>query len=274
MLAAERHAAILGELEMRPAVRVSGLSLRLGVSEMTVRRDIDVLAAAGSLQRVHGGATRRLSATEAGFSVNSGRQGAAKRAIAAAAAALVLPGMTIAVTGGTTTFELARHLVRVADLTVITNSLPFAEELHRLRPPTDSPGPAPRRQVLLTGGERTPLEALVGPLATAAIRGLHADLCFMGAHGVDVKAGITTPNLAEASTNQSFAEQCGQLLILADSTKFDVVSLARITGLDAVAGIITDSSPDPLYAARTAITTPLTEPGLHPIDQSSEEDTP
>lgn len=248
MLATERHAAILGELETRPAVRVSDLSLRFGVSEMTVRRDIDALVAAGSLQRVHGGATRRLSALEAGFSVNSARQGTSKRAIAAAAAALVLPGMTIAVTGGTTTFELARHLVQVDELTVITNSLPFAEELHRLRPTSDDPGPARRQQVLLTGGERSPSEALVGPLATATVRALHADLCFMGAHGVDAAAGISTPNLAEASTNQSFAEQCGQLLIVADSTKFGVVSLARIVGLEAVATIITDNPPvDPRY---------------------------
>ncbi|WP_035772212.1 DeoR/GlpR family DNA-binding transcription regulator [Arthrobacter sp. Br18] len=275
MLAAERHAAILGALRTRPAVRVSDLSVRFGVSEMTVRRDIDVLVAAGSLHRVHGGATRRLSALEAGFSVNSGRQATAKRAIAAAAAALVLPGMTVAVTGGTTTFELARHLVLVDDLTVITNSLPLAEELHRLRPPPDAAGSAPRQQVLLTGGERSPSEALVGPLAITAIRALHADLCFMGAHGVDAAAGISTPNLAEASTNQSFAGQCGSLLILADTTKFGVISLARVVGLDAVAGVVTDSPPaDPRYAALADLTVASTQPSDQPSDQTIKKATP
>ena len=134
MLAAERHAAILERLSGQPAVRVSGLAVALGVSEMTVRRDIDTLEARGALVRVHGGAVRpgSLSSVEAGFDANRTRAGEAKRQIAATAVSLLAPGMTVSVTGGNTTFALAPLLGRVKGLTVITNSLPLADELFRL----------------------------------------------------------------------------------------------------------------------------------------------
>lgn len=262
MLAAERHAAILDHLTRQPAVRVSGLAVALGVSEMTVRRDIDTLEARGALVRVHGGAVRpgSLSSVEAGFEANRTRGGEAKRRIAAAAASLLAPGMTVSITGGTTTFALAPLLPRIPGLTVITNSLPLADELHRLR--GASPGDtAP--QVLLSGGQLTPSKALVGPLATGAIASLRADLCFMGAHGVDAEAGITTPNLAEADTNQAFARTCGQLVVLADATKIGVVSLARVSALDAAAALVTDRQPDDRYAALTRILSdPVPDPHL------------
>ncbi|MHA7239401.1 DeoR/GlpR family DNA-binding transcription regulator [Arthrobacter sp. TMS1-12-1] len=252
MLAAERHAAILERLSGQQAVRVSGLAVALGVSEMTVRRDIDTLEARGALIRVHGGAVRpgSPSSVEAGFDVNRTRAGTAKQQIAATAASLLAPGMTVSITGGSTTFALAPLLSRTPGLTVITNSLPLADELFRLSAAALSDA-APR--VLVTGGELTPSKALVGPLATGTIASLRADLCFMGAHGVDADAGITTPNLAEADTNRAFARTCGRLVVLADATKTGVVSLARVATLDAVAALITDRHPGAGYAALTRI---------------------
>lgn len=249
MLAADRHAAILGVLRLQRTVRVTELADRLGVSEMTIRRDIDGLAAAGALQKVHGGAASRtaLSALEPGFGANADQRIDAKKAIASAAAGIIEPEMTIALTGGTTTYRLVEHLS--GPLTVVTNSLPAAEELHRRGPSGIT--------VLLTGGERSPSEALVGPLATATIRSLNVDLCFMGTHGVDADAGVTTPNLAEAETNRAFAEQCGRLVILADATKIGTVSLAHIAALDSVGCLITDTEPtDPRYAERTTLLVP------------------
>lgn len=262
MLAAERHAAILERLADQSAVRVGDLSLALGVSEMTVRRDIDTLESRGALVRVHGGAVRpgSLTSVEAGFEANRVRAGQAKQAIAVAAVSLLAPGMTVSITGGTTTYALAPLLTRVRDLTVITNSLPLADELHRLR--TTSPvGDAP--QVLLSGGQLTPSKALVGPLATSAIASLRADVCFMGAHGVDSAAGITTPNLAEADTNRAFLRTCGTLVVLADASKIGVVSLARVAGLEAATALVTDQQPAAEYAALTRILCdPVPDPDL------------
>lgn len=246
MLAADRHAAILAKLGVQRTVRVSELADSLGVSEMTIRRDIDGLDAVGALRKVHGGATSRtaLNALEPGFGANADQRTDAKESIAATAATLIQPGMTLALTGGTTTYRLVEHLS--GPLTVLTNSLPAADKLHRTAPPGVS--------VLLTGGERSPSEALVGPIATSTVRSFNVDICFMGAHGVDASAGITTPNLAEADTNRAFAEQCGRLVVLADSTKFGTVSLARIAGVDQVSCIVTDSRPsDPRYTLTTSV---------------------
>lgn len=278
MLAAERRAEILERLTQQPAVRVSGLAEALGVSEMTIRRDIAVLEARGALVRVHGGAVRpgSLSSVEPGFEANAMRGREAKQQIAVVAASLLAPGMTVSVTGGTTTYALAPLLVRVPGLTVITNSLPLADELHRLRGATPGNGAA---QVLLSGGQLTPSKALVGPIATSTIAALRADLCFMGAHGVDATAGITTPNLAEADTNRAFAHSCGRLVVLADATKIGVVSLARVVALDAAAALVTDRRPEVEYAALTRILCdPVPDPhlsddpsGSHPHDSHPEE---
>ncbi|WP_104104776.1 DeoR/GlpR family DNA-binding transcription regulator [Arthrobacter sp. 08Y14] len=262
MLAAERQAAILDRLDRQSAVRVSDLALNLRVSEMTVRRDIDSLEARGALVRVHGGAVRSgsLSSVEPGFEANRTRSSEAKQRIAQTAVSLLAPGMTVSVTGGTTTYALAPLLSAVPGLTVITNSMPLANELHRLQAAAPH-GSAP--EVLLAGGQLTPSQALVGPLATRTISSLRADLCFMGAHGVDAAAGITTPNLAEAETNAAFAGNCGRLVLLADATKIGIVSLARVAPLDAAAALVTDRSPGAEYSALTRILTdPVSDPHL------------
>lgn len=265
MLAAERQAAIMDRLDRHSAVRVSDLALNLGVSEMTVRRDIDSLDARGALVRVHGGAVRpgSLSSVEPGFEANRTRSSEAKQRIAQTAVSLLTPGMTVSVTGGTTTYALAPLLSAVPGLTVITNSMPLANELHRLRATAHHAaaphGSAP--EVLLSGGQLTPSQALVGPLATRTVASLRADLCFMGAHGVDAAAGVTTPNLAEAETNTAFAGNCGRLVLLADATKIGVVSLARVAPLDAAAALVTDQAPGAEYSGLTRILLePVTDP--------------
>jgi len=195
MLAAQRHKLIVEEIRRQGAVRVSELTELLSVSEMTIRRDLDALAAAGLLEKVHGGATTRggLSAEEPGFEAKSHRQLREKEAIAHAAAQLVEPGQSIGLTAGTTTWRLAHHLAHVPDLTVVTNSIQVANVLHRET--------RPDLTVVLTGGVRTPSDALVGPIALTAIRSLHLDVLIMGVHGVTADVGLTTPNLLEADTD-------------------------------------------------------------------------
>lgn len=241
MLAPERQRHILARLHRREAVRIPDLAAALQVSEMTIRRDIDALDAAGSLQKVHGGAMALTGpgSVEPAFDANAARHTGAKTAIASAAAALVRPKMTIALTGGTTTFHLAQQLRDVPALTIVTNSLRVADVFG---------ADAADTTVILTGGERTPSEALVGPVATGAIRSLHVDACFMGVRGIHPRYGLTSPNLQEADTNRAFVASANRLVVVADASKFGTVALAAIAGMTAVDTLVTDRAPDdPAY---------------------------
>jgi DeoR/GlpR family transcriptional regulator of sugar metabolism len=234
MLAGQRQLLILEEVRLRGAVRVAELTELLDVSDMTVRRDLDVLAGAGLVDKVHGGATApgRLSTEEPGFEAKSHRQLDEKEAIARAAAALIEPGQAVGLTAGTTTWRLAHHLTDISDLTVVTNSIQAANVLHRER--------RPDLTVILTGGVRTPSDALVGPIAATTLRSLHVDVLFMGVHGMTADAGFTTPNLLEAETDQAFVASAERVVVTADHTKWGVRGLSRIARLEEVSTLVTD----------------------------------
>ena len=240
MLATQRRHRILQELQASGTVRVADLAGVLGVSEMTVRRDIDTLDAEGQLLRVHGGATRTgsFSAIEPEFVSKSAQETEAKRAIAADALSLLRPDMTLLISGGTTTYEFARLLPRDLGLTVATNSIMVA---NALIPGPHTPGERGGIRTLVLGGQRTPSEALVGPVTMHAMENLRADLCFMGVHGIDPEAGITSPNLLEAEVNAAMIAASGALVVLADSSKYGVVGLAGIAPLTSIGTLITDS---------------------------------
>ena len=191
MLAAQRRGRILSELSRDGTVRVTDLVELLGVSDMTVRRDLVALHREGLLEKVHGGAlaVAEPSSSEPGFAAKSVQRRREKEAvIAAAAAELVHPGMAIAGVG-------PYHPDARADRAPGSHPRPHrrdqlgrvADVLHRTGEPTTS--------VLLTGGLRTPSDALVGPVAVSSLRSLHVDAFFMGVHGMDVRAGFSTPNL-------------------------------------------------------------------------------
>jgi DeoR/GlpR family transcriptional regulator of sugar metabolism len=233
MLARQRQELILDAVRTTGGARVSELVERLGVSDMTVRRDIEVLATRGLVTRVHGGATAAGSSVdEPGFAAKSGLHTAAKQAIAAAAAALIEPGASVALSAGTTTHAVASALLTVPRLTVVTNSLRVAEVLHE--------SPRGDLTVVLTGGERTPSDALVGPVAVAALRRLHVDWLLMGVHGMDAEAGFTTPNLVEAETNRALVASARRVAVVADNSKWGVVGLSTIATLDEVDVVVTD----------------------------------
>jgi DeoR/GlpR family transcriptional regulator of sugar metabolism len=244
-LAAQRRAAILDRVGELGAVRVRDLVQTLGVSDMTIRRDLEALARRGLVAKVHGGATavRPHTTDEPGFLAKSTQYQHEKEAIAAAAARLVLPGTAVALSAGTTTWTLALRLVDVADLTVVTNSIPVAEVLAQT--------PRPDRTVILTGGIRTRSDALVGPLAVAAIRSLNVDQAFLGVHGMSMQTGYTSPNVLEAETDRALVEAARHCVVLADHTKWDTIGLASIAPLSAADLLITDAALD--ASARAAL---------------------
>ncbi|MEU6309179.1 DeoR/GlpR family DNA-binding transcription regulator [Streptomyces chartreusis] len=241
LLAEQRRALILDEVRRRGGVRVNELTRKLGVSDMTVRRDLDALARQGVLEKVHGGAVPVVEASthEPGFEAKSGLELTAKEDIARAAAELVAPGSAIALSGGTTTFALAHQLVDVPDLTVVTNSVRVADVFHAAQRTT-----GPRQgaaTVVLTGGVRTPSDSLVGPVADQAIAALHFDVLFLGVHGISVEAGLSTPNLAEAETNRRLVQSARRVVVVADHTKWGVVGLSSFAALEQVDTLVTDA---------------------------------
>lgn len=235
MLGRQRQAFILERIRQDGAVRVADLVRDLGVSDSTIRRDLEELHERELLEKVHGGATALAGSAlfEPGFAAKSVLQQGEKDAIADAAASLVKPGTAIAVSAGTTTHAIARRLTDVVGLTVVTNSIRVADVL------TDTG--RSDQTIILTGGVRTPSDALVGPFAVSAIRSVHVDLVFMGVHGMDLHSGFTSPNLLEAETNRALIEAGRRLIVVADHTKWGVVGLSSIARLEQADVLITDT---------------------------------
>ena len=237
MLARHRQSLILQTVRSDGSARVSDLTQRLGVSDMTIRRDLEVLARDGLVEKVHGGAVLpgTPSSHEPGFEAKLVLERPEKTAIARAAASMVTPGTAIALAAGTTTFALAQCLLDVPGLTIVTNSLRVTNLFSGMRGPDGTAD-----GVVLTGGVRTPSDALVGPIADRTIRSLHFDLLFLGCHGFDPNAGLTTPNLAEAETNRTFIRVARRTVVLADHTKWGLVSLSSFASLNEVDVLVTD----------------------------------
>ncbi|MFJ6755948.1 DeoR/GlpR family DNA-binding transcription regulator [Streptomyces sp. NPDC091273] len=238
-LAHQRRAFILDAVRRDGTVRVADLVGQLGVSDMTIRRDLDALARRGAVEKVHGGAvaTAGASAHEPGFDAKSDLEAAAKAAIADTAAGLVEPGSVVALSGGTTAYAVATRLLGVPRLTIVTNSLPVADLVRAAD--RDGAGAAPT--LLLTGGSPTPSAALVGPLADLVIGSLHVDLLVLGAHGVTEEAGLTTPNLTEAQTNRALVASARRIAVVADHSKWGVVGLSGFAALDRADWFVTDA---------------------------------
>jgi DeoR/GlpR family transcriptional regulator of sugar metabolism len=235
MLARQRQALILERVREDGAVKVADLVRELGVSDMTVRRDLEILDERGLLEKVHGGATSIGGSAlfEPGFALKMTLQQSEKDAIADAAAAFVEPGMAIAISAGSTTYALAQRLARMPGLTVVTNSVRVADVLYQ-------DGLADQT-IIMTGGVRTPSDALAGPFAVAALRTVHVDLVFVGVHGMDPHSGFTCPNLLEADTDRALIEAGRRLVVVADHSKWGVIGISSIARLDQADVLVTDA---------------------------------
>ncbi|MGY0390357.1 DeoR/GlpR family DNA-binding transcription regulator [Nocardioides sp. WG-D5] len=218
-------------------VSIAEVESALGVSAATARRDIGHLADQRLVTRTHGGATALGSAYELPLQYKIGRQAEAKRAIAAAVADLLVPGETVALNGGTTTSEVARSIGRHPDLaeddsiTVVTNALNIAYELS-IRPNVN---------IVVTGGAaRTQSYELVGPLSEGVLSKINIDTAILGVDGISTRAGLTTIHPAEAKISADFIAAAQRTIVVADSTKLEHPTFARIRDLDSVSMLVTD----------------------------------
>lgn len=237
MLVSERRKHIVELLEQNSSVSVPQLSERFEVSEMTVRRDLRALEKEGVLKRVHGGAVNnRGRGYEPPFRLRVGEQAAAKQAIGRAAAELVLDGHSIALDVGTTTLEVARALNSKHNLTIVTSSLPIANEITSAFSLTTDV-----RLILAGGVVRAGELSLIGNIAERTYRELFVDIAFLGVGGISTTDGLTEYNLEDARVKQSLLQSAQQIVVVADSSKFERTTFALIAPLSVADIIITDS---------------------------------
>lgn len=241
MYPVERRDALVKLLSEKGFVSIRDLAVQLDVSEITIRRDLKVLQRQGAVERVVGGGQVTKSASEPPFINKRVLQQVEKAHIAGRALDLIESGMTIGLSAGTTTWTIAGQIKPNGDnlqnLTFVTNSTNIAIAL-QANGWTD---------IHLTGGQfRTPSDALVGPLAEESARKFHVDLLFLGAHGVDLSAGISSPNLQEASIHRIFMDRAESVVLVFDHTKWGIRSLAHVATLEEVDVIVTDPLPSNL----------------------------
>lgn len=222
---------------------IRDLAVELGVSEMTVRRDLRFLQEKGLIDRVQGGGEMNHSSHEPAFLAKRLLQQPAKSAIAKKALSFIEPEMTLGFSAGTTTWEIAKRVHGFSKLTFVTNSTNIALELHQ----NDG------QNIILTGGNfRTASDALVGPFAEQIAGQLHTDILFLGVHGLDLGYGFSTPNVQEAAIDRILLHNSSKVIVVMDHTKWNVVALAKIAEITEVDAIITDKHPDGLLLADQA----------------------
>lgn len=234
-LGPERERLIL-ELLGNNARSISELSEKVGVSEATIRRDLDSLETQGLLKRVHGGAAiSGPGRREPLFHEKTEIRAEEKKDIAAKALELIGDSETVFIDGGSTALALARLLDSKKNLIVVTNSLMAAAEL------MESP-----HKLIIVGGEfRALSRTLVGPLTSHIISSLRIDKAFLGTIGFTVEDGISTTDPAEAYTKELIMKRSAKVIVLADSGKIGVPSFARSGGISDINTLITDPGVTP-----------------------------
>lgn len=249
----ERWNALLDLVAAHGHLNVAGAAQALGVSEATIRRDLDQLAEQRMLTRTRGGAISSSQLTyDLPLLYKTARNAPEKQLIGQAAAALITPGSTVALNGGTTTLEVARALVSRGEprdgqsggaITVVTNALSIAGEL----------AVRPQVKLVVTGGVARPeSHELIGPLATYVLNDLTFDWAILGVDAVDAVAGATAHHEGEASINRLMTQRAQRVAIVADSSKLGKRAFARVCGIDEIDVVVTDAVADTPAAAALA----------------------
>ncbi len=231
-LKVERQALIRHLVQDQGRVTVPELSSRFGVSEATIRRDLEQLHGWGWVRRTHGGAVRfARAASEPPMPHRIPEQHEEKRRIGSAAAQMIRGGETIFLGSGTTVLEIARALPDSLNLRIITNSLAIVNEL----------AGRPQIELIVIGGMFRPSElSMVGHIAEQAIHELRADRVFMGIRAIDAAYGLANDFLPETMTDRAILGIAPQVVVVADHTKFGRVSSNLVAPATAAHVIITD----------------------------------
>ena len=244
MLAEQRFEVILAELSGSRAASVTRLCQLTGASEATIRRDLTVLSRQGRLNKVHGGAVLAggtFQGEEPDVTIKTLLRREEKDRIARYAAGLISNDDVVYLDAGTTTVRMVEHL-KGSGATFVTNGIACAQRLMELG----------LRGYVLGGFLKPGTWAVVGTGALEELGGYNFTKAFLGINGITVRQGFTTPDPEEAAIKRRAAEQAYLTFVLADSSKFELVSAVTVLPLEK-ATIITERLPDPGYLEHTVI---------------------
>jgi DeoR/GlpR family transcriptional regulator of sugar metabolism len=234
LIIAERQSLLQQLLSQRGMADMESLAAELRVSSSTVRRDLEALEQQGLVKRTHGGVIwvgdKTTGTRPYAFDQRMGYQHDAKRAIAKAARALVSPGQTVLIDGGTTTFYLAQELLG-QPLQLVTNSLPIANLFLN----------DDNVELILTGGLMYPrYGVLLGPTAENVLSTIHTKTLFLSVAGIH-NGTLYNQNLLLVQSERRMMEQAQEIVMLVDSTKFGQQALARLGELSEIDTVVTDA---------------------------------
>jgi DeoR family transcriptional regulator of aga operon len=222
---------ILSAVVAHGSLEVPELASQFGVSNATIRRDLDVLERQRLVSRTRGGATTHAAFNDLPLSYKTAQDLAEKRRIGYEARRYLTGARVIGMTGGTTVTEFARLLSEHEGITVVTNALNVA--LHLVE--------NPRLRVFAAGGEiRSSSQESVGHSTEAFLAEYNLDVAFIGVDGVDAAAGFTNYDPAGARANAVLQQRARTVIVLADATKIGRVALAQVCGMPDVDLLITD----------------------------------
>ena len=242
LLIDERRGLIREQVQAKGRVTVEELAARFGISVVTIRSDLNALAAVGAVVRTHGGALVQRDTEELPITVKQKLHHDKKVRIAIEAARMIRDGETIVLDSGTTTAEIAKQIrgLRLQSLNVITNALNIAVLLAN----------TPHVNLIMLGGQLRPNSySLSGPQAVAALQGLYADRLFLGVDSLDPDIGLMTPHLLEAQLNAQMLKVSREVIGVADSSKLMTRNLSIIAGVEQLDKLITDRDADPAIVA-------------------------
>jgi DeoR/GlpR family transcriptional regulator of sugar metabolism len=234
----ERLNEVSAIVQKEGKITIDEICNRFNISEMTARRDLQELARAGIVRRVHGGAVSAFGRSfEPPYQSRSQSKIQLKRAVGQKAAGLVADGDSIALDVGTTTLEIARALKDRHNLTIVTASLPIAYEL------VSDQSIGTDIRLILTGGIVRPGElSMIGHIAEQTYNEIHVDKAFIGIGGLSLQDGLTEYNLEDSLVKRSLIRTARQIIVVADASKFGRTTFASVCPLSAVDTIVTDSS--------------------------------
>ncbi|WLR46624.1 DeoR/GlpR family DNA-binding transcription regulator [Halobacillus litoralis] len=233
MLPQERQKEILKLLQEYRSMKINELSKQLNVTRETIRKDLYEMEDKGLIKKVHGGAILNKANSETNYDHRKYTNYIEKKSIAKKAAELVEDGDTIYIDYGTTALLFAKELMSKSDLTVITNSLPIANELVNY---TDF-------QVVVIGGTiRKNEKSLFGPVANLGMEHLYVDSGFFGMGAISSEAGYTNFHMGESEVSRRMIKHSNKTVVIADFSKFNTVAMNKVASVDDVDVLITDEN--------------------------------